>query len=456
MSASEFEGHEALIAQLQAGMLGAPDYLRRRVLAAGPGAAKRVRVPKSRRQRAFVLVPVAVGLAVGAGLIYGAVNSGTPRKHSAPTLAAGLAAGRAPRGVAGLNGPTGAAGPTGATGATGMQGVTGETGPVGAQGPTGANGAITHASSSANGRTNPYGVPYSASAHGDALQAGKGDTKLGPVGSTGPTSANGPATEYGLFAAAPPLKGLQTQQKARITTADSLSIPKSRLVHAVADLQVAVANRGALTHATNKATEIVTGLGGYAQNVQYSASRKGYGRAFLDLHVPLSKTQSAIEQLGGLGQLLSQSVSTQDLEQQFKRQTNQIGQLQRAIAIYKQALLSGTLTASQRIEVQIRLANAEHQITGTRKVRGQTVKSGTTAEIRLNLSTNQHAVVVHRHKTGRVGRLLHNAGEFLGLEGVIVLYVLIVATPIVLLVALVWWILRERRRREERLLAANA
>ena len=62
--------------------------------------------------------------------------------------------------------------------------------------------------------------------------------------------------------------------------------------------------------------------------------------------------------------------------------------------------------------------------------------------------------MAHHHKQGRLGRLLGSAGNFLGLEGIIVLYALIVLSPIVLIAALAWWIVRERRRREERLLAS--
>jgi cytochrome c biogenesis protein CcdA len=47
-------------------------------------------------------------------------------------------------------------------------------------------------------------------------------------------------------------------------------------------------------------------------------------------------------------------------------------------------------------------------------------------------------------------------GTFIGLEGLIVLYALIVAIPIVLLGALLWWITRGRRQRDERRLLASA
>jgi hypothetical protein len=400
MSASEFEGHEALITALRAGTLDAPDHLQRRVLAGG--SVKRRRwAEMSGRRRALVVVPVAAALAVGAAVVQAAFFSGSkPAAHHAALgtvlLRPHEAATRA-NGAAGANGAIGANGPTGAKG------------PTGAAGATGANGA---------------------------------------TGLAAPTAAHG--TSFDAAAPAAREKTLSSLNQSQ----QAVTIPKGRLVHADARLQVAVANHAALTRATNDATQIVTGLGGYAQNVEYQASRQGYGRAYLDLHVPLRRVEAAIAKLGGLGRLVSQSISTQDLQQQFTRQTSRIGQLRRAIAIYQQALQSGTLSGSQRVEVQIRLANAEHEITATRKSRSHTVASGTTADVQLTLTMSQHHhAVVHPGKRGRLGRLLHNAGDFLGLEGIIVLYALIVAFPIVLLVALLWWLMRERRRREEKLLA---
>jgi hypothetical protein len=236
---------------------------------------------------------------------------------------------------------------------------------------------------------------------------------------------------------------------------NTVVIPKNRLVHADASLEVKVGSHAALSRATNKATQIVSSLGGYAQSVQYQSMRKGFGNSYLDLRVPVGKAQTAIARLGGLGTLVSQQISTRDLQQQFTQQTNQIGVLQRAIAVYEQALQSGSLSASQRVEIQIRLANAQHSLKLLRKAKSGTLASAATANIALTLTTNRNALVVpHHHKTGRFGRLLGSAAGFLGLEGIIVIYALIVISPIVLLGALAWWILRERRRREERLLAS--
>ena len=234
----------------------------------------------------------------------------------------------------------------------------------------------------------------------------------------------------------------------------ALTIPKNRLVHAVASLQVGVKGKD-LSAKTNDASQIAGSFGGYAQSVRYQHSRNGYGNAVLELRVPVQNAEKAIAKLVGLGTLLSQQVSTQDLQAKVTGQTNAIGSLRRAIAVYAKALESTTLSATERVAIQIKLNNARHALAQLRHARNATQALGATADISLLLTTQNHAIVpAHHHGSTRIGRLLGSAAHFLALEGIIVLYALIVLAPFLLLGALGWWILRERRRREERLLAS--
>jgi Domain of unknown function (DUF4349) len=238
---------------------------------------------------------------------------------------------------------------------------------------------------------------------------------------------------------------------------DSVTIPRDRLVHADAMLQVRVPSHSALTKATNQATQIVGSLGGYAQSVQYQSSRNGTGNAFLELRVPVGKAETALAKLGALGTLVSQQVSTQDLQQQLTRQTDSIGTLRREIAVYVQALQNGNLSATERVAIQIKLENARHSLKLLRKARTATVASGATANVSLTLTTNKDAgLVPAHHQSGRFDRLLGSAAGFLALEGIIVLYALVVLSPFLIIGGLTWWILRERRRREESRLLASA
>jgi hypothetical protein len=213
--------------------------------------------------------------------------------------------------------------------------------------------------------------------------------------------------------------------------------------------------RSELSAKTNEASQIVGSFGGYAQSVHYQATHQGDGEALLALRVPVQNAQKAIAKLGSLGTLLSQQVSTQDLQAKLTRQNNGIGSLRRAIAVYENALQSTTLTASERVAIQIKLNNARHALARLRHARNGTLNQGANADISLLLTTRNHAIVAPHHGgSTRIGRLLGSAAHFLALEGIIVLYALIVLAPVLLLGALGWWILRERRRREERLLAS--
>jgi hypothetical protein len=238
---------------------------------------------------------------------------------------------------------------------------------------------------------------------------------------------------------------------------ESVTIPRNRLVHADATLQVRVPSHSALTKATNQATQIVGSLGGYAQSVQYQSFRNGTGNAFLELRVPVHKAETALARLASLGTLVSQQVSTQDLQQQYTQQTNSIGTLRREIAVYAQALQSTTLSATERVAIQIKLENARHSLKLLQKARTATVAQGATANVSLTLTTNKDAgIVPAHHSTGRFDRLLGSAARFLALEGIIVLYALVVLSPFLIIGGLTWWILRERRRREESRLLASA
>jgi hypothetical protein len=353
--------------------------------------APRRRMSK-RRRLVFVVVPVAAVLAVGAAFVHGFVSSGSqPRSaFSAISLGVGSAA----------HGPAALPATTVTKGALKLKGTGQELAPA------------THSQQS-------YSLDQNA------------------------------LTAAGRFSAA------GNTPKRLLGVPSALTIPRNRLVHAVASLEVRVKSRSDLSAKTNQASQIVGSFGGYAQSVRYQNSRNGYGESVLELRVPVQKAQAALAKLSTLGTVESQEVSTQDLQAKLNGENSGIGSLQRAIAVYEGALNSGTLSGSQRVIIEVRLNNARRQLSQLRHARTGTLASGATASISLLLTTHNQAIVGHHHhKEGRLGRLLHSAANFLGLEGIIVLYALIVLSPIALIAALAWWIVRERRRREERLLAS--
>jgi hypothetical protein len=229
---------------------------------------------------------------------------------------------------------------------------------------------------------------------------------------------------------------------------------RGRLVHEDATLSVRVRDGSALTGATSRATRIVGSLGGWAQSVHYRTARDGSGSAFLDLRVPVGNVKKAVTRLGGLGTLVNEQISTQDLEQTLTKQSNRVASLRRTIAAYEAALADTTLPEAQRVILQVRLKNAKRTLATTLQARKGTVASGATANVSLTLTTRKAAAVVP-HEQGRFGRMLHGAVGFLGLEGTIVLYALVVLSPVLAIGGLAWAVLRERRRRDERRLLAT-
>lgn len=224
----------------------------------------------------------------------------------------------------------------------------------------------------------------------------------------------------------------------------------ARLQHIDASLQVRVADTHALAAATTRATRIATSLGGYAQSVDYRTPQEGGGAAYLELRIPAQNVKVAIARLGGLGTIVSQELSVTDVQQRFRTQSAEVAQLRRRIAALQSALRDPALPEGQKVLLQIRLAESKRALAERLNARKGTISAGTTAQISLVIGTEK-AIAPIAHRRGRIGRMLHSAVGFLALEGIVLLYVLIVISPLVLLGGLVWaW----RRRSVERLLAA--
>jgi len=242
----------------------------------------------------------------------------------------------------------------------------------------------------------------------------------------------------------------QAAPKAPADSAQSTLAPTggtARLQHTDASLQVRVPDVEHLSSATRAATRIATSLGGYAQSVDYTTPRSGNGTAYIELRVPAQNVQRALERLAGLGTLVSQNVSVQDLQHALQVQSDQIAQLRRRVAALHEALADPALPDAQRVLLQIKLAESKRALAQRLHARNGTVAAGTTARISLVLGTEQ-SVVAPAPNRSRTDRMVHSALGFLGLEAMVLVYALIV-------IGLGWALTRLRRRRdEERLLAA--
>jgi hypothetical protein len=214
----------------------------------------------------------------------------------------------------------------------------------------------------------------------------------------------------------------------------------TRVQHADASIRIRVDD---VADATTRATKVATSLGGYAQSVVYDG-----GRASLDLRVPTANVQRALARLAGLGTIVTQHISIQDLTHKLELQSEQIAQLRRRVAALRTALGDPALPDAQRVLLQIKLAEAKRALAQRVNGRKGTVAQGATSRVSLVLTTAKAAAAAPHHR-GRLGRMLHSAVGFLAIEGLVVLFALIVASPVALVLGLLWFV---RRRATERLL----
>src|SRR5579864_970379 len=220
----------------------------------------------------------------------------------------------------------------------------------------------------------------------------------------------------------------------------------TRLQHTAASIQLSVKDDDALAQATTRATRIATSLGGYAKSVDY----RSQGTSVIDLRVPTQNVKTALARLAGLGTVVSQQLSVTDLQQQLETESAQIGQLRRRIVALRLAIHDPALDDAQKVLLRIKLAESQRALSQRLHAQKGTVAAGTTSSISLVIGTKKAAAAVPHHR-GRLGRMVHSAVGFLALEAIIVLYALIVISPLAIVAVLLWfW----RRRSVDRLLAA--
>ena len=220
----------------------------------------------------------------------------------------------------------------------------------------------------------------------------------------------------------------------------------ARLQHTDASIQLSVKNTDELAQATTRATRVATSLGGYAKSVNY----RSQGTSVIDLRIPTQNVKTALTRLADLGTLVSQELSVTDLEQQLKNESAQIAQLHRRITALRTAINDPSLPAAQKVLLRIRLAESQRALSQRLHAQKGTISAATTSTVSLVIATKKGIAPVS-HSRGRIGRMVHSAVGFLALEGIILLYALIVISPLAILAALLWfW----RRRSVDRLLAA--
>jgi hypothetical protein len=217
-----------------------------------------------------------------------------------------------------------------------------------------------------------------------------------------------------------------------------------------ATLTVEVRDSNAVSRAAQDALDLTRSLGGYV--VSSSVTTGEQGNASLTVRIPVARVQDAIAGLSGLGRIVSQQVTVDDLQEQLDQLEHRRSSLVEQITRITARLESGDVDTETTAALEARRRALRNEL---RIVRSQI--AGTNAEARM--STIQLSIATPDSSgavvpSSRIDRTIDGALNVLAWEGVVALGMLIVLAPFAL-VGLAVWVGRRvyRRHEEERLLA---
>ena len=264
--------------------------------------------------------------------------------------------------------------------------------------------------------------------------------------------SSGAPSRHGAVA----LSGESAAKTARLNPnvgADLVAPSPGRRQDYEASMTLRVKDLDALTDRTNEAMKIVRSFDGYVASVNQSTSAGQPGEADLVLRVPVGQVEAAMVQLSGLGTVLARQVSIVDLEHALRQQGAHILRLKVFIARAVEQL-KADLPADVRLRLQLQLQQAREDLARATRSNKATLDEAAFSHLSLMLTTQKPVTPAQKGSTGRFHRAARDAGSFLAGAGAVVLFLLIVLSPLIVLVA-AWLLgLRAYRRREERRLLA--
>jgi hypothetical protein len=220
-----------------------------------------------------------------------------------------------------------------------------------------------------------------------------------------------------------------------------------------ASLTLRVKNIETLHDRTAEATRLARTYGGYVDSVDESTNG-GNGQSDLVLRIPVNRVEDAYFRLAQLGTVTEQHLSIRDLDQVVQTQRRRIVQLKVQIARIGETLKSSSLPADVRLRLELQRDAAKQElarVTGSNKA---TLRQASLSRISLTL-TSQQAAAQKKGGMSRIERAARDAGSFLAGAGAVLLFVLIVLSPlIVVAIAAILGMRAYRRREERRLLSA--
>ena len=221
-----------------------------------------------------------------------------------------------------------------------------------------------------------------------------------------------------------------------------------------AAMTLRVKDLDALTERTNDAMRVVRSHGGYVASVRQSTPAGQPGQADLVLRVPVGRVEEALLQLSGLGTVLDRELSVVDLEQALRQQQARIVRL-KVFIVRATEQLQGELPADVRLRLQLQLQEARSSLGRATRAHKATLDEAAFSRIALTLTTQKASAAPIKGESGRFERAARDAGAFLADAGAVVLFLLIVLSPVLVLAAALVLAVRAYRRRDERRLLAT-
>jgi len=217
-----------------------------------------------------------------------------------------------------------------------------------------------------------------------------------------------------------------------------------------ATLTVEVSDSDAVSHAAQDALDLTRSLGGFV--VSSSVATGEEGSASITVRVPVAKVQDAITGLSGLGRIVSQQVTIDDLQASLDELEKREATVRSEIARIRARLETERLDAQTEAVLRAKLSTLRAELTELRAGISSTEAEARMSTIQLTVVTPGAFGAVA--PPSRIDRTVDEALNVLAWEGVIALGILIVFAPFAL-VAFAAWLGRRlyRRHEEERLLA---
>jgi hypothetical protein len=242
-----------------------------------------------------------------------------------------------------------------------------------------------------------------------------------------------------------PAPSLEATTKAGAADA---ATPRAQRVSATLTLEVK--DSDAVSKTAQDVLELTRSLGGYV--VSSSVVTGEQGSAALTVRVPVDQVQDAITRLSGMGRIVSQQVTIDDLQETLDQLEKREATVRGQIAKIRARLESESLDPQTEAVLRARLQTLRAELVELRTGITATNAEAQMSTIQLTIVTpNSSGAAV---PSSRIDRTIDEALNVLAWEAVIALGILIVLAPFAL-VGLAVWLGRRlyRRHEEERLLA---